>query len=70
MVPLSDAQLTYYFNGSILISVIFAGSAPLLSSDNYFSSLVSNNLIRVPFYEAVARIEPSCDKDIAAIFES
>jgi len=59
MVPLSDAQLTYYFIGSILISVILAGSAPLLNSDSYFSSLVSNNLTSVPFYDAVARIEPS-----------
>jgi len=52
------------------MSVILAGSAPLLNSDSYFSSFVSNNLMRVPFYEAVARIEPSCDSDMAAIVES
>ena len=52
------------------MSVMFAGSAPLLNSDIYFSSWVSNNLMRVPFYDAVAKIDPSCDSDIAAIDES
>lgn len=70
MVPLSDAQLIYYFNGSILISVILAGSAPLLSSANYFSSFVSKILINVPFWDAVASREPSYDRANAAIDES
>ena len=70
MVPLSDALHTYCFIGSILMSVMLAGSAPLLNSDIYFSSYVSNSLINVPFYDAVAKIDPSYDNDIAAIDES
>ena len=67
MVPLSEAQLTYYFYGSRLISVIFAGSAPLRSSATIFSVFVSKSLISVPFCEAVANMAPSCDKFMAAI---
>ena len=71
IVPLSDAQLTNYFAGSILISVILAGSAPLRNSDKAFSlsapDAVLKSLISVPLDDAVAKIEPSYDKLIEAI---
>ena len=67
---MSDAHETKFLAGSILISVIFAGSAPLRNSDKAFSllpSVVSKSLINVPFSDAVAKIDPSYDKLKAAI---
>jgi hypothetical protein len=58
-VPWSEAQETYEFVLSIVMSVITACTVPLLNSQSISYVAVLNTLINVPLFDAVASKLPS-----------